>query len=272
MDVSQRKMAFWGVDNSLKLYVRSCGNFILVPGDAEQERRVDFGEIFWVISGCGKFFDGEKEYRIKPGMVWYYPPDSFHKYYPIDTFHYCWVSVAGEYAEDFFRITGLVPGVNRAGDCPVHLFTTIVNELEIHTGIHRNNALNTAFQILNQIPLRKRKSTASRPAESMAEVRSYIESAYSDPHLSVERLAENLNMHRGSLSRSFHQIYNISISDYIIHTRLQAATSMLIESEHPIWEIAENCGFSSSNYFTKVFTAKTLLTPKNFRKKYKSEK
>ncbi len=268
MEVSKRKMAFWGEDNSLKLYVRSCGDFTLVPGDPEQVRNVDFGEIFWPVSGCGKFFFHNKVYTVKPGCVWYYPPDSLHKYDPVDIFHYCWLSVAGEHARNFFQITGLVPGVNKAGTCPVHLFTSLGNDLQVHTAMHRVNALNTAFQILTQIPLAKHFS--ARPEKSMTEVRTLIESSFADPDLSVERLAENLNMHRGSLSRSFSKTYGTSISDYIIHTRLQAAMTMLKETSLSIREIAENCGFSSGNYFAKVFSAKTSLTPKNFRDKYRT--
>lgn len=269
METSIRKIVFWGVDNSLDLYVRSCGDFTLIPGDPEQERNVDFGEIFWPVSGSGKFVFHGRTYTVKPGMVWYYPPGSLHKYYPFELFHYCWVSVAGEQAKNFFQLTGLVPGINKAGNCPVHLFTYLLNDLQIHTAVHRVNALNTAFQILTQIPLSRHFS--ARPEKSMKEVRNLIESSFADPDLSVERLAEKLNMHRGSLSRAFSKAYGTSISDYIIHTRLQAAMTMLKESSLSIREIAEYCGFSSGNYFAKVFSAKTSFTPKNFRDKYKTE-
>lgn len=269
METSIRKIVFWGVDNSLDLYVRSCGDFTLIPGDPEQERNVDFGEIFWPVSGSGKFVFHGRTYTVKPGMVWYYPPGSLHKYYPFELFHYCWVSVAGEQAKNFFQLTGLVPGINKAGNCPVHLFTSLLNDLQIHTAVHRVNALNTAFQILTQIPLSRHFS--ARPEKSMKEVRNLIESSFADPDLSVERLAEKLNMHRGSLSRAFSKAYGTSISDYIIHTRLQAAMTMLKESSLSIREIAEYCGFSSGNYFAKVFSAKTSFTPKDFRDKYKTE-
>ncbi|MBO5760863.1 MAG: helix-turn-helix transcriptional regulator [Lentisphaeria bacterium] len=269
METSVRKMAFWGEEHALKLYVRSCGDFTLVPGDPELERNVDFGEIFWPVSGSGKFFLNNKFYTVKPGQVWYYPPGALHKYHPFELFHYCWLCVAGEYAKTFFQLCSLVPGINPAGNCPVHLFTSLGNDLQVHTAMHRVNALNTAFQILSQIPLGKHFS--ARPEKSMSEVRKLIESSFADPDLSVERLAENLNMHRGSLSRSFSKAYGTSISSYIIHTRLQAAMSMLKNTSLSVGEIAENCGFSSGNYFAKVFSAKTSHTPKEFRAKYKTE-
>ena len=83
---------------------------------------------------------------------------------------------------------------------------------------------------------------------------------------SKRSLAENLNMHRGSLSRSFSKAYGTSISDYIIHTRLQAAMTMLKETSLSVREIAENCGFSSGNYFAKVFSASEGVTPTEYRR------
>ncbi|MBO4303341.1 MAG: helix-turn-helix transcriptional regulator [Lentisphaeria bacterium] len=264
---SRTKMAFWGVDSGRKLYVRSYGDFILVPGDSELERFADFGEIFWPVSGTGSFHLDGKEHILKPGMVWYYPPGSFHKYQPRDVFHYCWLSIAGENAGNLFQILGLVPGLNPAGDCPEHLFALLDNDMQIHTAVHLVNALNTAFRILTCIQLGKRGSV--RPEKSISEVRKIIDSTFSDPELSVARLAENLDMHRVSLSRSFSKAYGISVSDYIIHARLTAAMEMLRNSSIPIREVAENCGFASGNYFSKVFAAKTSLSPRAYRERYR---
>jgi AraC-like DNA-binding protein len=269
MQSSRTNTAFWGYDPRQKLYVRSYGDFILVPDDAEQNRTVDFGEIFWPVSGRGTFRLNSRDWILKPGYAWYYPPGSYHQYRPLDVFHYCWLTVAGEHAKTFFNILGLVPGLNRAGRCPTHLFALLANDLENHTAMHRTNALNTAFQIINQIPLGRH--SYSRPEKSMVEVRNMIDWTYADPDLSVARLAKNLNMHRGSLSRGFSKTYGTTVSDYIIHTRLQAAMNMLRKSSIPIMEIAESCGFHSSNYFSKVFFAKIGFTPKSYREKYSGE-
>lgn len=264
MKTSRQIYCFWGLDPDQKLYVRSFGDFVLVPPDTETFRTLDFGEIFWPVSGRGKFFLGGKEHILKPGFVWYYPPGSRHEYYPLEPFHYCFVSVAGPNAGMFFGLLGLVPGLNPAGDCPVHLFAHLESDLQTRTAVHRVGALNTAFRIVSQISLGR--YAHRKPEKTMDDARSFIESFCTDPDFSVTQLAAELRMHRVSLSRSFFKTFGTTVSDYITHTRLQTAMTMLKQTDFPVSEIAKNCGFHSGNYFSKVFLAHIGLSPQKYRK------
>ena len=269
MKTSRQTYCFWGIDLKQKLYVRSFGDFILVPPDTEMFRTVDFGEIFWPVSGRAKFVLSGKEYILKPGHVWYYPPGSWHEYYPIEPFRYCFFSVAGANAAMFFNLLGLTPGLNPAGECPVHQFAHLENDLQRHTAEHRVGALNTAFAIASQLTLGRR--IRQKPEKAMTEARNCIDSFCSNPNFSVKQLASELHMHRGSLSRSFSKTFGTTISEYITHTRLQTAMTILQKTDYPISRVAENCGFHSSNYFSKVFLAHVGLTPQNYRRSFREK-
>ncbi|MBE6377447.1 MAG: AraC family transcriptional regulator [Lentisphaerae bacterium] len=264
METSRSRNFFWGPDRSFSLYVRSYGDFILVPPDTEARRTVDFGEIFWPVSGQCKFRMDGREYVVKPGYLWYYPPDSHHDYNPVTTFHYCWLTVAGKNAGHFFDMLNITPGMNRAGHCPEQLFAQLGNDLSYHTPKHRINALTTAFRIAAMASYMPRTQNNSDP--SMEDAKNLIDTTYDDPDLSVTQLAEYLDMHRGSLSRAFRKAFDMTVSDYIIFVRLNNARKMLENPAYPIKEVAEACGFGSANYFTKVFAGHSGITPQKYRK------
>lgn len=270
MKSSRQNCSFWGTDPGQKLYVRSYGDFVLVPQDTETSRTVDFGEIFWPVSGRASFRLLSRDFIVRPGYVWYYPPGSHHEYYPVDVFHYCWMTVAGENAGMFFKLLGLVPGLNKSGECPANLFAQLNNDLENHTVMHRVNALNTAFRILSQISIGRRAQKA--PEDSMDEVRRLIDTTFMDPDLSVARLAENVHIHRVSLSRGFSRAFGTTVLDYITHTRLQSAMVKLKKTDLSVAQIAESCGFHSSNYFSKVFFSKMGVPPLLYRQRHSEAK
>ena len=268
MTESSRTLCFfWGIESSKELLLRSCGNFTLVPPDREAIRTVYFGELFWPVSGRACFnLDGHSEI-VKPGYVWYYPPGTRHDYYPVDTFHYCWLTVDGNDAATFFRILNIKPGLNRAGSCPVHLFDHLGSDFNVHTREHRIMALATAFRIISLCSLHQKRSV-TQENRGMDYLKNQIDLNFSDPELNVEALAADIGMHRGSLSRAFHNVYGENISNYIISCRVKHAMSILKETDFSIRDVARECGFRNANYFAKVFMARLGVTPTDFRKKY----
>ncbi len=270
MKTDRSQFFFWGVETGRRLYVRSCGDFILVPPDREMIRRVDFGEIFWPIAGHCRFLAGGREAILRPGYVWYYPPGALHEYQPLDAFHYCFLTVAGEHAANMFELLDIRPGLNRAGTCPHPLFTSLCNELTEHTVRHRVNAAATAFRILAEVAVRPRKNNDFQ--NSMLEARNRIDTDFGDPDLSVNTLAEDYHMHRGSFSRAFHKAFDMTVSDYMVMVRLKNAIDMLSTTDLPVKTVSVECGFRSANYFAKVFLAKVGMTPKDYRLRKYSRK
>lgn len=264
MKTSRAICYMWSLTQKRNLYVRSYGDFILVPPDKELWRTVDFGEIFWPISGHCSFRLNNKRYTLRPGYIWYYPPGSWHEYFPLDTFQYCWFCIGGKKASDFFSLLDIKPGLNKAGICPHGLFNQLGTYFHQPTEQHEKNALSTAFEILTRVSL---SSGMSGKVESgMMEVRHIIDTRFGDPELSVGSLAESLHMHRGSFSRAFHKAFGTTVQDYIAFVRLNNAAKMLTESNSSIKSVANFCGFRSANYFGKVFLQKTGMLPNEYRK------
>ena len=246
-------------------HVRSIGHFQLSPPDHEARITFKFGEIFWCVAGSGVFrLDGE-EFLLKPDSVWYYPPGSFHDYDPAGTdFQYFWLTVDGPLASALFDGLGIKPGLNYGGSCPVHLFSRIANLLPAGNPESGAEALSAAFEIFSKIPA---SSQPGKEQPTLAErARKIIDSQFTDSAFNVEELAERLSVHRSTVSRIFRREWDISVSDYIINSRLQYAMMLLRETNTPIRDVAQESGFSSAAYFSRVFTARTGITPASFRR------
>ena len=258
---------YWLGNKNSSIYIRSTGEFILVSPDREKkEIKKGFGEIFWPISGEAVFYLDEKKYLLSPGHVWYYPPDSLHDFYPVEKFHYCWLAVAGRDAEKLFSLMQLTPGLNKAMTCPVYLFRSIQDDLDSVSVSNKLNALTTTTKILAMIHVIPHDPGVKKN-KIIYQVKEQIDNNLDDTALSVERLAYENSIHRGSLSRAFKKCFGITISDYIISRRLQKATDLLLSTDSSITEIATSCGMNSAHYFSKVFTEKTGTTPSDFRRR-----
>lgn len=90
--------------------------------------------------------------------------------------------------------------------------------------------------------------------DSMREVIDYIESEYVK-ELTTASLAEKFGYTGAHFCRKFKKVTGLTPVAYIKIFRLEKAFSMLKGGEGRISEIAQRCGFSDSNYFTRCFTA-----------------
>ncbi|KRE86307.1 hypothetical protein ASG89_09785 [Paenibacillus sp. Soil766] len=93
---------------------------------------------------------------------------------------------------------------------------------------------------------------------------------YMDHHfhqdLSVEMIAEQVNLNHAYLSRMFKQEVGKTILEYLTLKRLEVSKVLLKESEQTIHEIATGVGYNNVNSFIRFFKRYEGLTPGDFRK------
>ena len=94
----------------------------------------------------------------------------------------------------------------------------------------------------------------------------YIENHMHD-RITVELLAEELEMNASWLSTVFARETGLSVSDYIRQKKLTAAKHLLSYNEYSCTDIAEYLGFASESHFSALFKKYEGITPKQFRKK-----
>lgn len=130
--------------------------------------------------------------------------------------------------------------------------------------------LEAVAQIANLFAwLIKEKRYADTPSKErwsyrIKPVLEYIEAHYSEP-LSLDTLAAVAGMNSRYFCRVFYSLTNSTPINYLNFYRIEHAAHLIESTDLPITEIAAECGFWESSYFTKVFKKYKNTTPQKYR-------
>lgn len=91
-----------------------------------------------------------------------------------------------------------------------------------------------------------------------------------NPELSLNQLAENINISSRVLSQIINEYFNQNFQDYINKLRIEESKKILMDSKNKktVLEILYEVGFNTKSAFNIAFKKYTGLTPTDFRKKY----
>ena len=87
----------------------------------------------------------------------------------------------------------------------------------------------------------------------------------------MDYYAKKCNMSKSSFLHSFSKIMQTTPIKYLNGIKLKNSIPLLLETHLPISRIAQSLGFSSSQYFSNIFTAHYGLSPREYRKRGKGE-
>ena len=138
--------------------------------------------------------------------------------------------------------------------------TTFGYELKI-----RNELANIWLMLLEHINQNNIHLTLNKNQDERIKILlEYIHTHFYE-NIQIEQLAHQANISKRECYRLFKKTLNTSPIDYITHYRLQKAKYLLLSTLDPITQIAYQCGFSSSSYFSKTFKEYFSCTPNEFR-------
>jgi AraC-like DNA-binding protein len=96
----------------------------------------------------------------------------------------------------------------------------------------------------------------------------YISNHFSST-ITVEMIASNSNISESEVLRCFKNTTGTTPMQYVINYRLQRASELLVSTSMKVIDIALDCGFGETSYFTKKFKSKYSITPTVYRENYK---
>ncbi|MFD0714505.1 helix-turn-helix domain-containing protein [Paenibacillus sp. GCM10027626] len=105
------------------------------------------------------------------------------------------------------------------------------------------------------------------PAEKQSLIRQttqYVQQHF-ESDLSLQLVAEQLNVQSYNLSRYFKEVMDMNFIDYVIMFRMNKAKEWLTYSDMSIKEIAERLRYASTQNFTRVFKQMTGIPPGKYR-------
>ncbi len=85
--------------------------------------------------------------------------------------------------------------------------------------------------------------------------------------INCSTICEELNLNRSYASKLFHDSHGITMNNYLLNLRLEAAKNLLKSEENvKISEISRQCAFHDPGYFIRIFRQHCSCTPGEFRR------
>lgn len=221
--------------------------------------------LHFVIKGKGKLITEEGEYALDAGEGFVIYPGEVTTYTadPHDPWEYLWVGVGTtKDNESLLRRHGLEQGVH----CFVYRDRGEV--IPYLKGLAENNVLyryelaRGAFYLLMSTVAEAEVEHSTKGDRYLQMCYDYMENAYSE-ELTVERLADHLNVSRSYLYRIFKSGLGVSPQRAILDFRLEKAAGLVEKGGISLTEIALSCGFCDLSHFSKAYKEKYHRRPRS---------
>ncbi|NEW05065.1 AraC family transcriptional regulator [Paenibacillus sp. SYP-B3998] len=135
--------------------------------------------------------------------------------------------------------------------------------------------IHDVLNLLREIPAPMKQLSAATKDSSLfaADVAHAIEEKLSHglcEEASVAGVAKDLNLSRSQCSKLFSKVYGLSPRQYVSRQKLNLAKELLVTTNLPMTDIAEQLGFHSASHFSRQFRRWTGQSPTAFKPKHHS--
>ena len=135
----------------------------------------------------------------------------------------------------------------------------------IHHVAHQNGAIQDAIpNSVNLFTDFKEENEGARITLVREDILAFIEAHYME-ELSMKNAASAMNYSDAYFCKLFKQCFHVNFSTYLNEYRIQKAKVMMKNPRINIKEIGMACGYTDSNYFSRVFKRITGQTPTEYR-------
>lgn len=239
-----------------------------------------YGYLFqYTLDGSGIYESSGVEYKLTKGKAFFitFPEDSRY-YFKSDTgensnnqWTFFYLHINGPAVEPFFRrireLTGPVLELEKNSSSITHFFE-LYESLCHHKQLERYQYSEWLYRFLISL-LRNVEFLSNRTISNhVAAAIDWIRENYRN-QINLEEMSKDIGVTYSHLTRQFCKEQGMSPVEYLTHIRLEHGMQLLLNTNLPIIKIAEECGFSCANYFTKVYKKALNMTPGDYRKQHK---
>ncbi|MGX8790653.1 AraC family transcriptional regulator [Oceanobacillus sp. M60] len=226
----------------------------------------------YTLHGNGAISIGDTTHELTKGDAFFIDVPSDHRYYlPAD---------AEEWEFIFFTITGTEAAklyqqiTKKHGhlfqlsihSSPVNYIFNTLKRIETAGISHGYKASSCAYsflmEFLGYLEYNQQQSKAIPP--SISKAIEFIENHYSED-ITLDEIVSVSGLSKYYFTRQFVKSINETPIRYLTKIRMKKALHLLITEKKSIEDIAKEVGYTSSNYFSKVFKQTIGETPSNYR-------
>ncbi|QJD87485.1 helix-turn-helix domain-containing protein [Cohnella herbarum] len=144
-------------------------------------------------------------------------------------------------------------------------FNAFVAEINRRETIEEATSLfNELFGEIHNLIELKKNAKSDRLIQDIVDI---VHRDYRDANLSLETIADRVNLSSSHIRRVFKKAMNQSVADYIHKTRMEHAKELLLSTKLSVADISDRVGFLNNTYFFTAFKKTNGITPAEFRNK-----
>lgn len=236
--------------------------------------------LHYIKSGKGKFYYKDESISLEAGDLFLLKPNEL-TYYQADEedpWSYYWVGISGSKSEDYFKLSKiyfecfLKSSPKNPTEIILQTFSSIIDDTDYKINNSTTeqlkllaNVYNLLFQLSDFAPQVQYQNATE---QLCLNCRHIIDKNYNSDSLSIQEIADQLNVNRSYLTTIFNQKFKISPKEYLNQVRMKRARYLLESTYEPIKFIAYSVGFSDSLYFSKAFKHFYQVSPRDLRKSF----
>lgn len=143
-----------------------------------------------------------------------------------------------------------------------HLNAQLTDQIESATSVLQLK--NLCSTVIRKYCLLVKSYSRKQYSPLVRSVLNYVDFHYQEK-LTLSRFAEKYSVSKNYLSSLFHKETDLTLTDYVNSTRVRHSLLLLNTTSLSIQDIAEKCGFSDANYYTRSFKKYQGITPLKYR-------
>lgn len=112
---------------------------------------------------------------------------------------------------------------------------------------------------------------SSEDSQFARKLKAYVEKNIDNPDLSIQNLAQAMNVSRTILFVRTKNIFDSSPNNFVLNTRINYARQLLAKPGVRVSDVAYQCGFSDPKYFSRCFKKLVGVLPKEYAERQKGQ-
>lgn len=251
--------------------IYTCGYENCAPGHSYGPILRNGYLIHYILGGRGIYKAKGKLFRLKegdaflicPGELIYYEADQN------DPWRYTWIGMQGIKVKGYLERTSLWDNLvihygqdDQMRLCHEKMFEA--DKLPQNRDLIMNSIMYEYLFLLARKFPSPHYACDEKKSDYAEEALKFIEGRYCD-QITIQDIADHLNINRSYLHRLFKSFTGVSVQNYLLDYRLRQACILLKSTALSVRSVAHTVGYTDPLYFSRIFRQKMGMSPSEYR-------